>query len=156
MDISKHTHPDTLERYSFLWSEVRLLIAAVALLLGGTPVLRFFIRVPALSGFIGTILKLTWITSGLASLYLLYRWMEHGKKLFGKNETADTAAFFISVASGLNLGIVGLAGTNIGMSIAPSYSAFIITAAVYIMSARHLYERWQTSGEKLFGLHHEL
>jgi hypothetical protein len=35
MDLQEHSRPDALERYSFLWSEARLVVAAVALLIGG-------------------------------------------------------------------------------------------------------------------------
>ena len=35
MNFKRHTHPDALERYAFQWSELRLVIAAVALFIGG-------------------------------------------------------------------------------------------------------------------------
>ena len=149
-NIEKHLQPDQLERYSFLWSEARLVIAAVALLLGGIPVLRFLVRVPALYGLVGSILTLTWILSGLASGYLLYRWLTVQKLLFGKKETKDTVAFLISTVSGINLGLVGLAGTNIGMSISSSYAIFVIAAILYFWSAFYLYLRLNEHRQKIF------
>ena len=63
-----------LERNSFLWSEVRLIIAAVALFLGGLPPIYLVLPIPALFGFVRILLVLAWIVSGVASGYLLYRW----------------------------------------------------------------------------------
>jgi len=148
MDIKKHTNPDNLEKYSFLWSEVRLVIAAVALFLGGfPPVLK--ITPYALYGVVEPLLTLCWIISGLASAYLLYRWFVGNKKLFGGSDTKDTIPFFVSVISGLNLGIAGL-GTNIGMTISSSYALFIIVGIIYLASAGYLYKRWNESGKKIF------
>lgn len=150
MDITEHTHPDKLEKYSFLWSELRLLIAAVALFIGGVPPILFLIRVPFLYGIIGTLLTLCWIVSGLASGYLLYRWFTGGKRVFGTNDWKDTTAFFVSVISGFNLGIAGLSGSNIGMAISSNSILFIIVGMLYLVSAWYLFKRWKESGKKLF------
>ena len=150
MDLKNYSHPDTLERYSFLWSEARLVVAAFALLLGGIPVLRYFVVIPALFGLVGLILTITWILSGAASGYLLWRWISAQKVLFGGKDKLDTIAFLVSVVSGINLGIVGLLGTNIGMSILSSYPVFVITALLYIADAGYLLWRWNTSGQRLF------
>lgn len=148
MSLQHHTHPDNLERYAFLWSEVRLLIAAIALLIGGVPPILYFF--PFGFGLITLLLKLSWIISGVASVYLLYRWFTGSQKLFGHKDTKDTVAFIIMTLSGINLGLVGLIGQNIGMSIASSYAVFVITAVIYLASAYHLYTRWNKSGQKLF------
>ena len=71
--------------------------------------------------------------------------------LFGKKDTKDTVAFFVSVISGINLGLVGLLGRNIGMSISSNYTVFVVVAVVYVVSAGYLYKRWNESGRKLFG-----
>jgi uncharacterized membrane protein YuzA (DUF378 family) len=138
-----------LEKYSFLWSEARLLIAAVALLIGGyPPILRitpFF-----LYGIVAPLLNIAWIISGVASGYLLYRWIKVGKKLFGANVQLDMIAFLVAVVSGFNLGFTGLTGRNIGMSIFGNYIFFVIAALAYLWSAYHLYTRWNASGKKLF------
>ncbi len=139
-----------LERYSFLYSQARLLIAAVALFLGGVPVLRFLVRTPSLYGTVGTVLTITWILSGVASAYLLYRWMMNGQRLFGGKAQMDTAAFLVSVVSGINLGLVGLLGRNIGMSIAAGRIVFLIVGVIYIAAAYQLQMRWQATGKKLF------
>jgi len=150
MNIKKHSEPDSLERYSFWWSEARLVIAAIALFIGGVPVLWVILPVPALYGFVRFILSLSWLISGLASGYMLYRWMSGGKKLFGKKDSLDTTVFFVSVVSGINLGIAGLLGINIGMAISSTYAVFFLVALVYLASAYHLLRRWRESGSRIF------
>ncbi len=146
MDIKKHTHPDQLERYAFLWSEARLPIAAIALFLGGvSPIMKIF---P--SGFVYSLLNLSWIISGFASAYLLYMWYTKGMKLFGKTNHLDAGAFFVSVVSGINLGLVGVLGVNIGMSITMNQLVFVVVGILYLVSALHLFMRWNESGKKLF------
>lgn len=145
-----HLHPDLLERYAFLWSEARLVIAAVALLIGGVPPVLFIL--PSIP-LVGAGLTLCWVISGVASAYLLYRWFPH-KTLFGKQETTDKIAFFVSVVSGFNLGVTGLLGTNIGMSLSSNYIVFVLTALVYLAAAGYLFKRWKESGQKLFAHTH--
>src|SRR5687767_6437038 len=115
MSFQKHLEPHRLERYSFLWSEARLVIAAVALLLGGVPPLSFLVATPTLYGLVGTVLTISWIISGLASAYLIYRWSSV-KHVFGGNRRNDIIAFWVMIVSGLNLGLTGLTGNNLGMS----------------------------------------
>jgi hypothetical protein len=149
MNLQEHTQPGQLERYSFFWSEVRLLIAAIALFLGGIPPVLFLFRVPSLYGLISLLLTLAWVISGVASGYLLYRW--YGQKmLFGKKETMDTVAFFVLAISGLNLGLAGILRTNIGMSISSNRFVLIIVGLLYLASAGYLYKRWMESGRKVF------
>lgn len=152
--INMSTHdffkPHSLERNSFLWSQARLIIAAVALLLGGVPVLKFVIPFGFLNGLVGLVLILAWLASGLASGYLLYRWIKGNKILFGTKRPRDTAAFLVSVISGLNLGIVALLGRNIGMSITTNYIIFVIVAVLYIATAIYLQRRWKQAGERVF------
>lgn len=144
------TNPDQLERYSFLWSEARLLIAALALFIGGVPPLLAFNPIPFLQSFLSTLLTFAWFISGIASAYLLYRWNGAGKLIFKKKSARDTFAFFVSVISGINLGVASLLGRNIGMSIAPNKLLFFIVGIIYIYSANYLYHRWKAAGEKLF------
>ncbi|MEY4731070.1 MAG: hypothetical protein RL681_16 [Candidatus Parcubacteria bacterium] len=149
MSIKHHTHPDQLERYSFVWSQTRLVIAAVALFLGGYPPVLYFL--PTLYGITLPFLHLSWIVSGVASAYLLYRWHGGEKKLFGGRDQRDTYAFFVSVISGINLGLAGLLGQNIGMSVSYGNQVlFVITGAAYLWAAWHLRKRWSASGEKMF------
>jgi hypothetical protein len=136
-----------LDRYAFLWTEARLVIGAIALFIGGVPpALRFFGWFPLIS----VLLTLCWIVSGVVSAYLLYRWYEHGWHLFGKRDQKDTAAFAVNILTGFNLGVAGLLGTNIGMTISSGYAAFVITGAVYLVTAVYLWRRWSSHGEKLF------
>ncbi|RJQ36531.1 hypothetical protein C4552_03360 [Candidatus Parcubacteria bacterium] len=150
MDLQEYTEPRRLEYYSFVWSEARLVIAAVALLIGGRPVLSAILPHPAFSALVGAVLTITWILSGVASGYLLYRWVQAGQEVFGGKDIRDTAAFLIAAVSGINLGLVGLIGTNIGMTILSNYPVFVIVALLYIAAALYLFQRWSASGKKLF------
>ena len=71
-------------------------------------------------------------------------------KLFGGSDRKDTITFLILVVSGINLGLVGITGRNFGMSIFSSYFVFVIVAVSYLASALYLYQRWSTSGQKIF------
>ncbi len=149
MEINEYKNPNALERYSFWWSEARLVIAAVALFLGGTsPV--WFITPPIIKGVIGILLGLCWIVSGIVSVYLLYRWFNAKKMLFGGKMTRDIVAFFVNIISGLNLGITGVSGDNPGMSITTNRFIFVIVGLVYLWSALYLYRRFVAHGRKLF------
>lgn len=149
MSLHHHTRPDALERYAFLWSEARLLIAALAFLIGGVPPI-YLIAPSSLFAIARTGLLACWIISGIASLYLLYRWWVGGQKVFGKKDPKDTIAFLLMALSGINLGLAGLLSKNIGMTILSGRLVFFVTAAAYLFIAYHLYNRWKASGEKLF------
>ncbi len=142
-----HMQRNKIEKFSFLWSEARLVIAALALFIGGIPPLVAYGPFP--SGLTRTLLVLSWIISGLASGYLLYEWSQH-RKLFASKKPFDVAAFAIMVISGINLGITGLFGRNIGMSISSNRTLFIIVGLLYLYVAYYLYNRWSASGKKLF------
>jgi len=150
MDIKQHTTPNMLEKYSFWWSEARLVLAAVALLLGGIPVIFAIFPIPGLFGLVGMFLKLAWIISGVASGYMLYRFWTGGKKVFGGTKQKDVVAFWFSVVTGLNLGIAGLLNMNIGMNIASGRIIFFIAGILYLLVAWHCYQRWNASGKKMF------
>jgi hypothetical protein len=141
-----------LEWWAFVWSEARLVIAAVALFIGGVPpALYLALNNPAMLGTVTALLKLSWLVSGAATLYLLYRWLQGGRMIFGgKNNAKDTAAFLVMMISGLNLGLVGLTGFNFGMSMSQSYTVFVVAAIVYLMAAFYLYQRWSAHGQKVF------
>ncbi|PIS05321.1 MAG: hypothetical protein COT81_01720 [Candidatus Buchananbacteria bacterium CG10_big_fil_rev_8_21_14_0_10_42_9] len=149
MDFKKHTTQDRLDYYSFIWSQARLIIAAVALFLGGIPP---FVRFSP-SGLASTIFSLhtvAYLISGVAAVYLVYRWSQNKQRLFGGKNQKDTIAFFVSVISGINLGLVGLLGTNVGMSITSSKTAFVITGIIYLVAMLYLQQRWKAHGQKLF------
>ncbi len=150
MDIQEHMHPDRLEKYSFMWSEARLLIAAVALCIGGVPVLRAILPIPALYGLVGLVLTLAWLISGAASLYLLYRWHQNKWMVFGGKMQLDMIAFGINVVTGINLGLAGLLGRNIGMSLFPVYIIFVLAGVAYLATAYHLWKQWKAHGMKVF------
>jgi len=95
-------------------------------------------------------LKVAWVISGAVSIYLLYRWIKNNYMVFGRSDNFEIAAFLVSVVSGLNLGVAGLLGINIGMSIGGNYLVFLVTAAVYIVSTVYLWVRWSAYGQKLF------
>ncbi len=146
MNIQEHTTPEKLEKYAFLWSEVRLVVAALALFLGGIPPVTFL---PLPSGLVGTLLGLSWIISGLAVGYLAFNWLK-SKMLFGAKEKLDMYAFFVMIVSGLNLGIAGLFRTNIGLNITSAKLFLWIVGALYLASAYHLYRRWKAHNERVF------
>lgn len=149
MDIKEHTTPSMLEKYSFMWSEARLVVAALALFLGGVPPLYYFLKIPALYGLERSLLQLAWIISGLASAYLLYRWSKV-KTVFGGKNQLDFGAFFVMVVSGINLGLTGILGSNIGMSISSNRGLFLIVGLLYLASLYHLNKRWKENGNKIF------
>jgi uncharacterized membrane protein YuzA (DUF378 family) len=144
-----YTKPEVLEKYSFLWSEARLVIASVALFLGGIPPVLAFNPISAMYGVVSSLLTVCWLISGLASAYMIYRWNDK-KMVFGGNDNKDMAAFWISSVSGINLGLTGLIGNNIGMSFSSNYTVFIIVGLLYLASAYHLYTRWNSHGKKIF------
>src|ERR1700752_932621 len=137
----------SLDRFSFLWSEVRLVVAAVALFLGGVPPLLKFGGLPA--GTASTLLQAGWGISGLASVYLLYRWMQ-AKRVFGSSRMSDPWPFWVSVLSGINLGLVPVLHKNLGMSIWSGKLVFIVVGLVYLYCAYYLYNRWKGNGERVF------
>jgi uncharacterized membrane protein YuzA (DUF378 family) len=143
--LQKHTTPENLEKYAFYWSEVRLILAAIALLLGGIPLVSKL----GLYSF-GNLLGFCWIVSGIASVYLLYRWINNGKKLFGRKNKKDLTAFMVTVVSGLNLGITGLLGVNIGMNISSSRILFIVVAILYIWSAYYMCKKRKANSNRIF------
>lgn len=136
-----------LDTYAFYWSEVRLIIAAVALFLGGVPPLYYVMPSFALAA---PLLKVCWIISGIAVAYLAYRWYTSGQMVFGGSSTRDKAAFFVMVISGLNLGLTGLLGQNIGMNIWSGQIVFLVVGVLYLWAAWHLFQRWNSHGKKLF------
>ena len=148
MDVKQHTSPDSLERYSFYWSETRLAIAALALFLGGYPPVYYIL--PGMYAFTTPLLNLAWIVSGLVSAYLIYRWNQGGRKLFGAHDNLDMYAFFVNVVSGFNLGLAGLIGKNIGMQISSNHMVFVLVGVLYLVSAWHLWKRWNSAGKRLF------
>ncbi len=150
MNVEHHTQPHMLERYSFLWSEARLLIAAVALFIGGIPPLLAWNPISSLYNLFSGLLTIAWILSGIASAYLLYRWTHNAHVLFGKKDQKDTVSFFISIVSGLNLGLAGITGNNIGMAIAHSRIIFSLVGLLYVATAVYLYKRWSNFGNKIF------
>ncbi len=150
MDITHQTQPAQLEKSSFVWSEVRLVVAAVALFLGGIPPVLYFGLPSGLYSLTNSLLQIAWIISGVASVYLLYRWNEGGRKLFGAQLPHDTYAFFVGVVSGINLGLTGLTGNNIGMSFSSNRIVFLVVGVAYLWAANHLWSRWRATGEKLF------
>lgn len=134
-----------------MWSEARLIISAVALFLGGvSPLLGLFPTADHYSA-VWPILKISWIISGITSAYLLYRWSEK-KTLFGKKNLWDRIAFLVTVVSGLNLGVTGFLGTNIGMSLVEGRSemVFIVTGMIYVATAIYLLMRWKDSDQRIF------
>lgn len=125
-----------------------MVIAAAALLLGGIP--PVFYLLPGMYGITAPLLKICWLISGLVSLYLGYRWYENKMTLFGGKDMWDTVAFAILVVTGINLGLTGVLGNNIGMSIASGQIVFLIAGVIYLVVAVYIYRRWSASGKRIF------
>ena len=141
-------NPAELEKYAFWWSEARLVIAAFALLLGGIP--PIYMLLPGMYALTAPLLKICWVISGVVSAYLGYRWYTGGQKVFGGKEIKDTVAFAILVVTGLNLGVTGIFGVNIGMSLAGGRLIFLLAGLVYLAVAGYFFKRWNESGKKIF------
>lgn len=137
-----------LERYAFIWSEVRLVLAGVALILGGIPFV--FLVFPSMYGVTAPLLKICWLVSGAASAYLGWRWYDKKMHVFGGKDNKDSVAFAILVVTGLNLGVTGIIGSNIGMSIIGGRVVFFVAGIIYLYVAYHLYNRWKKSGRQVF------
>ncbi|MGB3921810.1 MAG: hypothetical protein WBL19_00810 [Minisyncoccia bacterium] len=142
MSLQEHTTPERLEKYAFLWSEARLVLGAVALIIGGKPLLTVIL--PTAYG----ILNVFWLVSGIAALYLLYRWYQT-RMLFGAKEKLDLYAFLVMGVTGINLGLVPILG-NIGMRIASSKIVFMAAGVLYLVVAYHLFRRWKANNERVF------
>jgi len=142
-------NPDTLATAAFLWSEARLVIAAVALVVGGPPALVFFSIAP-IYGLLVLLVKLSWIISGAASLYLAYRWFTAKGYVFDRTTRKDGAMLLVAIVSGINLGLTGILQVNPGLSLFTGYIFSLIGAVLYVYAAYHLYQRWEECGRKLF------
>jgi hypothetical protein len=145
-----YQNPNELEKYAFIWSEVKLLVAALALIIGGYPPIYLLLPMSATYGIVSLGLKLAWIISGVAAGYLAYRWYTGGQKLFGGKDMKDAVAFGVLVVSGINLGVTGILGQNIGMSISSNHVIFIAVAILYLLSAGYLFQRWNAHGKSIF------
>lgn len=152
MDIKEHTTPEKLLHYSFLWSLLSILFTAFTLFLGASPVIFKIIpsSFSSLFSLVSSLLAASWIISGLAAGYLLYRWNTGGKMVFGGKKRHDLVAFFILVVTGLNLGFAGLFGSNIALSIITSSLLLKLGGVMYLVIVGYLFNRWSESGKKLF------
>lgn len=147
MDISKHTTSSNLERYAFYWLLALLVFSAGALFLGARPPITLIL---GYSSLVFSVLKLMWIISGVAAVYLTYSWVQNKKRVFGGTEKKDMAAFWFMILCGYNLGIMGLMGMNIYFQIAMGYFVYIITGIAALVFAGYLYKRWLDCGQRLF------
>ena len=96
------------------------------------------------------ILKVCWLISGAAAIYLAYRWHMAKHTLFGKKDSMDTFAFVVMFVSGINLGWTGVSGNNFGMSIWSGRFIFIVVGVLYLWSMYYLWNRWNKAGKRLF------
>ena len=90
------------------------------------------------------------IISGVAAAYLGWRWYDKKMHIFGGKDNKDSIAFAIAIVTGLNLGITGLIGTNIGMGIIGGRVVFFVAGLIYFWIAYHLYNRWKKNGRMVF------
>ena len=148
--MNTQTNSDRLVRYAFIWSLVRLVIAAVSLFFGAMPAVY---RVLGSGGLGGSLLQLSWIVSGLATIYLLYAWYKGGYKLFGKSGNTPKILFLVLIVTGLNLGLA-TTGNNIGMGLIGGFAfagvLYKLTALLYLYVVYTLWNGWKANGEQLF------
>lgn len=145
MDIEAHTQPDSLERYAFWWLMALLVFSAAAMFMDARPALTLIVGYSAWS-----LLKLAWIVSGAAAVYLVYRWNQTGKKVFGGDDSKDKLAFWFMILTGLNVGLTGVTGNNIYLSIFYGSLVYVATGVACLAAAYHMHTRWKANGEKLF------
>jgi len=62
----------------------------------------------------------------------------------------DMAALGVSIVSGINLGLTGILGRNIGLGISANTVILIVVGIVYLAAAYRLYTRWSSFGKKIF------
>jgi hypothetical protein len=143
--------PAKLERYAFLWSIARLVIAAFSLFFGVIPIAYQVLG----SGITNDLLPIFWLVSGVAAVYLLYLWYKGGMKLFGQTNPTDKILFLILSVTGINLGLTAIIDSNIGINLAWNLGLIDIlvkvTAIVYLFVAYRMYTSWKANGESLFG-----
>ena len=140
-----------LELYAFYWSLARMLIAAISLFFGATPIAY---RLIGFNSGVSSLLQLFWLISGVAALFLAYQWYKNGFAVFGGTDKKDQVALGIMIVTGLNLGLAS-GMSNIGIGIASSLPAtsilFMATAVLYILVALYLLKQWKSNGRALFG-----
>jgi uncharacterized membrane protein YuzA (DUF378 family) len=146
--MSLSLKPRTIDTYSFWWSETRLLIAAMALFLGGVPPIYLLIP-PSMYEVTLIGLKIAWIVSGLSAIHLIYRWYHTGQRLFGHKDHKDTLAFLLLILSGLNLGFAGVFGVNLGMSVAGGWLLFLM-GILYLLAAYQLMSSFRRNKNRIY------
>lgn len=145
MDINEHTTPAKLERYAFLWLLLSLVISALAMFMGARPPLTLIMGYSAWS-----LLNLSWLISGAAAGYLTYRYAKNNKTVFGGKDKRNVIAFNFMLASGFNLGLTGLFGNNIYLSLVYGQLAYVVTGIVCLIVAYQLHKSWKGNGEVVF------
>jgi uncharacterized membrane protein YuzA (DUF378 family) len=143
-----HFHPDNLEKYSFYWLLASLSLTVLSLLLGGYPIAYKILG--SSFPFLSLLLTISWILTGAAAVYLLYRWNKGGKRLFITKKQYDLPAFLIATITGLNIGIYGVISQNILMQIFMNSIFYTIGGVLYAVVVVYLWKRWQDSGQHLF------
>ncbi len=138
-----------MQSKSFLWSEIRLVIAALSLFVGGLPIV-YLILPASIYGLTRVLLTIAWIVSGVASCYLLYGWHKAGYTLFGHKNSTDMFAFLVMIISGINLGITGIFSSNIGMTISSNRIIFDLVGIIYLWTAWYLWRKWSVNGRRFF------
>lgn len=135
-----------LDRLAIWWSLMRMVLVASILLFGYVPLLGGL-------SFMAPFVPWLWMVSGLVSIYLAYRWFVSDMKLLNETDILATAAFWLMIISGLNLGLASF-GDNFGMAIVADVpmSDLILKAVgvAYLLSVGFLYRKWSQSGLLFF------
>ncbi len=150
--MKEHTTPEALEKYSFQWMIVCLVLTALSLFFGATPIATQIFGYS--NNLVGTLLNLSWLISGVASAFLLYFWNQKGQKLFGESDKKHKFLFLLMIVIGLNIGLIILIGNNILMSIFWNLGIanilFKIFALISAYTAFTLFNAWKANAEQLF------
>ena len=147
MQMAELMQPHNLEKYSFYWLIASLALTVISLLMGGSPIAMTVFGYGAL---VSLLLKISWILSGAAGGYLLYRWYTAERTLFGEKRNQDLAAFMVATITGVNIGIYGIIQQNILMMMFMASIFNTIGAVLYVVVVIYLWRRWQESGGNLF------
>lgn len=147
---NQQTAAERIEYYAFMWSMARMALAAIALLLGGMPLAVYVSQLIDASfayEIVRPLLSLSWILSGLAALYLLYRWSLNEYRIFNSTDRNKRIAIIVLIVSGINLSLTPILSKNIGISIAfgaPFYQLILYAgAAVYLWVLFSLWTAWK-------------
>lgn len=145
IDWETHLKPGNLERCAFYWLWGLLLVSALALLVGvNQPHPKFF------RPLYWPMQELAWLLSGIAAVYLVYRWQQADRQLFPDGKihfvNKDKLAFWLMILTGLNVGLTSVIGHNIFLSLFWDRLIHGVVMIACLAAAYHLHLRYHAVG----------